>query len=183
MKLETFFEKFELFAEAPDAVGKIHELVRHLAVIEKLVAQDPQDESGELLLRKIDTERMTAVKARKISLMKPLPAVGEDELLFELQPGWAAVRLIELVMEIQTGPFGSSLHKSDYQVGGIPVITPASLRDGKIVPINEMAIGHATLKRLEVFKLCAGDIVMARRGEKGRCAIATNSVCSKVWPC
>ncbi len=181
MTLDTFFEKFDLFADAPDAVAKMRELVRHLAVTGKLVGQDPSDESGEQLLKKINAERLAAVKARQIGPMKPLPAVGEEELLFELQPGWAAARLIELVMEIQTGPFGSSLHKSDYQLGGTPVINPASLKDGKIVPIDEMAIGHATLKRLEVFKLCAGDIVMARRGEMGRCAIVTKNEAG--WLC
>ncbi|MDY0226232.1 MAG: restriction endonuclease subunit S [Desulfomicrobium apsheronum] len=179
--LQTFFLKFELFADATDAVARMRELVLHLAVTGKLVGQDPSDESGELLLKEINAERLAAVKARQISPMKPLPAVGENELLFELQPGWAAARLIELVMEIQTGPFGSSLHKSDYQLGGIPVINPASLKGGKIVPIDEMAIGHATIKRLEVFKLNAGDIVMARRGEMGRCAIVTKNEAG--WLC
>ena len=32
MKLETFFEKFDLFADAPDAVAKMRELVLQLAV-------------------------------------------------------------------------------------------------------------------------------------------------------
>ena len=31
MRLETFFEKFELFAAAPNAVAKMRELVRELA--------------------------------------------------------------------------------------------------------------------------------------------------------
>ena len=173
MTLATFFERFDTFADAPDAVAKMRELVLHLAVTGKLVGQNSSDESGELLLKRINAERLAAVKSRQISPMKPLPDVGEDELLFELQPGWAVARLIELVMEIQTGPFGSTLHKSDYQLGGTPVINPASLKDGKIVPIEAMAIGHATLKRLEGFKLKAGNIVMARRGEMGRCAIVT----------
>ena len=43
MKLETFFEKFDLFADAPNAVAKMRELVHHLAVIGKLVPQDPND--------------------------------------------------------------------------------------------------------------------------------------------
>ena len=30
MKLETFFEKFDLFADAPDAVAKMRELVLQL---------------------------------------------------------------------------------------------------------------------------------------------------------
>lgn len=36
MKLETFFEKFDQFADAPDAVAKMRELVLHLAVAGKL---------------------------------------------------------------------------------------------------------------------------------------------------
>lgn len=47
MKLETFFEKFEQFAEAPNAVAKMRELVLTLAVQGKLVQQDPTDESVE----------------------------------------------------------------------------------------------------------------------------------------
>jgi type I restriction enzyme, S subunit len=181
MKLETFFEKFELFAEAPGAVAKLRELVRHLAVTGRLVAQDIREGSGELLLRRVDAERLAAVKAHLISPMKPLPAVSENELPFKLQHGWAAARLIELVMEIKTGPFGSSLHKSDYLLGGTPVINPASLKDGKIIPIDEMAISHETVKRLEVFKLCAGDIILARRGEMGRCAVVTKN--EEGWLC
>ena len=79
MTLESFFEKFDLFADAPNAVAKMRELVRHLAVTGKLVGQDPCDESGEQLLKKINVERLAAVKARQIGPMKPLPAVGEEE--------------------------------------------------------------------------------------------------------
>jgi len=81
--------------------------------------------------------------------------------------------MCELVMGIQTGPFGSSLHKSDYQFDVTPVINPASLNAGKIIPIKKMAVGAETLKRLSTFKLKAGDIVMARRGEMGRCALVS----------
>lgn len=181
MKLETFFERFDQFADAPDAGAKIRELVLHLAVTGTLVEQDSSDRSAEVLLEEISSERLAAVKSGLISPMKPLSAVGEDELSFELRPGWAPARLNQLILEIQTGPFGSSLHKSDYQRGGTPVINPASIKDGKIIPIDEMAVGEQTLKRLQVFKLRAGDIVMARRGEMGRCAIVTNSEAD--WLC
>jgi type I restriction enzyme S subunit len=49
MKLETFFEKFDQFADAPDAVAKMRELVLELAVrgrlfsCEKLVSPAPSD--------------------------------------------------------------------------------------------------------------------------------------------
>lgn len=146
-----------------------------LAVQGKLVPQDPSDEPADVLLENINRERLAAIKARRISPMKPLPPVEKGEIAYDVRPGRALARLIELVMEIQTGPFGSSLHQSDYQIGGTPVINPASLKDGRIVPIESMAIGADTLKRLEVFRLKEGDIVMARRGEMGRCAIVTKA--------
>jgi type I restriction enzyme S subunit len=47
MKLQTFFEKFELFAGAPGAVAKMRELVLQLAVQGKLVSPDRTDEPIE----------------------------------------------------------------------------------------------------------------------------------------
>lgn len=89
--------------------------------------------------------------------------------------------LEEVVLELQTGPFGSALHKSDYQANGTPVVNPASIHGGRIVPIDSMAVGAEALERLAGFRLRAGDIVMARRGEMGRCALVTDDAAG--WLC
>ena len=47
MKLEAFFEKFELFADAPDAVAKMRELVLELAVRGSLTEQEKSDQENE----------------------------------------------------------------------------------------------------------------------------------------
>jgi type I restriction enzyme S subunit len=43
----------------------------------------------------------------------------------------------------KTGPFGSALHQSDYVDGGIPVINPMQIIDGKIAPTPWMAVREA----------------------------------------
>ena len=53
MTMETFFEKFDQFADAPNAVAKMRELVLQLAVQGKLVPQDPKDEPAEEFLERI----------------------------------------------------------------------------------------------------------------------------------
>jgi len=53
MKLETFFEKFDQFTYAPDAVAKMRELVLELAVQGKLVKQKPAEGDGHALLKLI----------------------------------------------------------------------------------------------------------------------------------
>jgi len=163
------------------APADLRKTIFTLAIRGKLVSQDPNDQSATTLLQIIRAERLVAIKARRVSPVKVLPPVELDELAYDLRSGWALARLCELVMDIQTGPFGSSLHKSDYKLGGTPVINPASLKDGKIEAIEAMAIGPDTLKRLQVFKLTAGDIVMARRGEMGRCAVVTKR--EEGWLC
>ena len=152
-----------------------------LAVQGKLVPQDPNDEPAALLLAEIKAQRDDAIANRQISPPPACPPAELDDLSFDLPYGWEVARICELLMGIQTGPFGSSLHKSDYTFGGTPVVNPASLRDGRIVPIEEMAVGAETVERLVTFKLKAGDIVMARRGEMGRCAIVTES--EEGWLC
>ena len=95
----------------------------------------------------------------------------EDEIPFELPEGWAWVRLASLIELFITGPFGSALHKSDYVTDGIPLINPMNIIDGKVIPIDKMQVSPETVERLSSFKVAPNDIVIARRGDMGRCAV------------
>ena len=95
----------------------------------------------------------------------------EDEIPFDLPDGWAWSRLGSLLALFITGPFGSALHKSDYVTDGIPLINPMNIIDGKVVPIHKMQVSSETVERLSSFKVTSDDIVIARRGDMGRCAV------------
>jgi type I restriction enzyme S subunit len=81
------------------------------------------------------------------------------------------VLLSEVLSEIKTGPFGTALHKSDYVGGEIPVVNPMHINDGKITHSFEMAVSPKKAEELSDFMLRAGDVVIARRGVMGRCAV------------
>ena len=86
---------------------------------------------------------------------------------------WASVTLGEVSTNIQTGPFGSQLHQSDYSDGGVPVVMPKDLVDGHI---SEDSIARASMShvdRLSRHKIEVGDILYSRRGDVCRCAFAT----------
>ncbi len=85
--------------------------------------------------------------------------------------GWEEKELGEIVDNIMTGPFGSMLHKSDYVEDGTPVINPQNIIDGQIVSLQKTMINEATFNNLKKYALKLGDIVIARRGEMGRCGI------------
>ncbi|MCP4896365.1 MAG: restriction endonuclease subunit S [bacterium] len=99
MKLETFFEKYDQFAGAPEAVGRMRELVLNLAVTGKLVAQDDHDEPASLLMERAQAERAKLVAARKIKSRPSVP-VEPSEQPYELPSSWVWARLLDVGHEL-----------------------------------------------------------------------------------
>ena len=164
-----------------DQIKALRQTILDLAVRGKLVPQDPNDEPASELLKRIVAKKAQLVREKKIKVRRASKLAICSEVPFNLPSGWSPAKIEQILVEIQTGPFGSSLHQSDYQLGGTPVINPASIQNGRIVPIDKMAVGLVTLERLASFKLQTGDIIMGRRGEMGRCAVI--SECERGWLC
>lgn len=93
MKLEAFFEKFDQFADAPNALPRMRRLILDLAVRGKLVAQNPDDESASELLKRVQVEKARLVKTGEIKKQVAMPPVSEDSIAFPLPFGWATTQL------------------------------------------------------------------------------------------
>ena len=96
-----------------------------------------------------------------------------DATFASLQQEVALQPLIGMVDDISTGPFGSLLHKSDYEAGGIPLVNPINIEDDVIIADPRKTISARTAKRLSRYRLKAGDIAVGRRGDIGRCAVVS----------
>jgi len=94
---------------------------------------------------------------------------------------WVEKLLAECVQDISTGPFGSLLHKSDYEHGGIPLVNPINIEGDEIIPDERKTVGKETAKKLARYALRENDIVIGRRGEIGRCAVTTRDQAG--WLC
>lgn len=85
---------------------------------------------------------------------------------------WRTATLGELCATgglIQTGPFGSQLHASDYiESGGVPVIMPKDLKDSRINLSTIARISEEEAIRLTRHRVQSGDIVYSRRGDVER---------------
>jgi type I restriction enzyme, S subunit len=75
--------------------------------------------------------------------------------------------------EVQTGPFGSQLHASDYSDQGIPVVMPQDMVDGRISCVDIARVDETHARRLSQHRLRIGDIVFSRRGDVSRFAVVT----------
>ena len=97
-------------------------------------------------------------------------------MLFDNPPEeWNITTLGEVCSQggggIQTGPFGSQLHASDYVDEGIPSIMPANIGDNRISEEGIARITTEDADRLSKYLVQDGDIVYSRRGDVEKCAL------------
>jgi len=100
------------------------------------------------------------------------------------------IKLSELAA-IQTGPFGSQLHKEDYVVHGTPIVTVEHLGDRKFTEQNLPCVSDKDKERLKKYILKTGDIVFSRVGSVDRCSYVSaeyegwlfSGRCLRVRPC
>ena len=86
------------------------------------------------------------------------------------------VKLSELCSDkdgIQTGPFGSQLHNSDYVAEGTPIITVEHLGENVIDAVNAPRVHADDVARLSKYTLQTGDIVFSRVGSVDRRALVS----------
>ena len=118
MNANRLLALYDRVAEAPDAVSRLRHFVLDLAVRGKLVGQNPEDEPASELLIRIATEKARLMETGSLKRRKLTGSQSQHELGFLLPDGWVAATFYDVLNDLQTGPFGSSLHQSDYELGG-----------------------------------------------------------------
>ena len=188
MKLETFFEKFEQFADAPGAVGKMRELVLHLAVTGKLVPQDPNDKPADELLDTIAKQREKLLGSALLRKTKLCRQFTSDEVPHHIPETWAWTMLGEIT-DIGTGSTPSRTEASFWMDGTIPWITSGSTSRSPITQGDELVTPAAVkAHRLRIYP--SGTILVALYGQgKTRGQVAAleipatiNQACSAICP-
>jgi type I restriction enzyme S subunit len=157
MTLGTFFEKFDQFADAPNAVAKMRELVLELAVQGKLVEQKPADEDAAQLLTAISRER-DARAAKRRTLEERAPGNGEAHP-FEIPSSWTWTQLGNIALQIQYG-YTASADPSATEIRMLRITDIQNNRvDWPSVPGCQIEQGEA-----EKYLLSPNDILIARTG-------------------
>lgn len=89
-------QHFDTLFTTEASIDALKQTILQLAVMGKLVSQDPNDEPASELLKRIEQEKAQLVKEGKIKKQKPLPPVSDEEKPFELPQGWEWCRLPDL---------------------------------------------------------------------------------------
>ncbi|EGR4187214.1 restriction endonuclease subunit S [Vibrio sp. H11] len=96
-------EHFDTLFTTEESIDQLKQTILQLAVMGKLVPQDPSDEPAAKLLKRIAEEKAQLVKEKKIKKQKALPPIAEDEKPFELPNGWEWCRLGDLELSSEAG--------------------------------------------------------------------------------
>ena len=118
MNADTFFQFFDLLAEAPNSVAKLRELILQLAVQGKLGTQDSKDEPALMLLERALNWQQRGVAEKRIRLpKKEMSAILKSDAPFQLPTRWEWTRLGQIIY-IHSG---DGLTSKDMREGNIPV--------------------------------------------------------------
>jgi type I restriction enzyme S subunit len=159
-------DHFHNLFTTPESIDQLKQTILQLAVMGKLVPQDPNDEPAGVLLEKIAREKQRLIKEGKIKKQKKLPEIGEDEKPFELPEGWLWVRVWDVAKFITSGSRGWAKYYSDE---GAKFLTMGNLSRGgyqlrlkNLRFVNPPKDGEGSRT-----KLCGNDLLISITGEVG----------------
>lgn len=156
---------FDTLFTTEASIDALKQTILQLAVMGKLVPQDPNDEPASELLKRIEQEKAQLVKEGKIKKQKPLPPVNDEEKSFELPRGWEWCKF-GLLSEFINGDRGRNYpNKSEYVDTGIPWINTGHIEKDGTLSVSDM--NYITQKKFDELrggKIQCGDLVYCLRG-------------------
>ena len=151
-------------------------LDRETANLDELIAKK------ERLIELLQEQRaavITHAVTRGLDPTAPMKDSGV-EWLGEVPQSWNLRRVRDVVSLLQTGPFGSQLHASEYVRDGVAVINPSNMAAGRAVSNPEITVTPEVAARLARHRCELGDILFARRGDMGRCALVNDAAAGSI---
>lgn len=144
---DIFITNFDKLYSTKNSIEKLKNLILKIALKGQFGTQNSKDESSLVLLEKIDEERNSLVKEKKISKQKKLLGISDLDKKFDLPNGWTWVRLNEYgIWKSGSTP---SRTNSAYYEGNIPWVKSGEVKQGRIKEtvetITELALEKCSL--------------------------------------
>jgi type I restriction enzyme S subunit len=89
-------QHFSELYSVKENVAELRKAILQLAVMGKLVPQDPNDQPASELLKEIEKEKERLIKEGKIKKSKSLPEIKSEEIPYEIPASWQWVRFFTI---------------------------------------------------------------------------------------
>ena len=159
-------EHFDTLLTTTASIDTLKQTILQLAVMGKLVPQNPDDEPAAKLLERIAAEKAQLIKDKKIKKQKPLPEITDEEKPFELPSGWEWVRFGNIAIT----RLGKMLDKAKNSGKPLPYLRNTNVQWHKFI-LDDLKLMKFEDAELEEFRVQVGDLLICEGGEPGRCAI------------
>lgn len=120
---------FDTLFTTEHSIDKLKQTILQLAVMGKIVPQDPNDEPASEMVKKIAKEKARLVKEGKIKSEISFPPITKDELHYDLPDNWIWCRMQDLCPNISSG---STPENRFFIDSGIPFLKVYNIRNQKI---------------------------------------------------
>lgn len=159
-------QHFDTLFTTEASIDALKKTILQLAVMGKLVPQDPNDESVGDLLKRIQIERVELAKEGKVRKENSSPSIGVDEKTFDIPIGWEWVRFEQIV----SSRLGKMLDKAKNKGVSKPYLRNTNVQwfRFELDDIKEMRIEE---REAEEYRVDVGDLLICEGGEPGRCAV------------
>lgn len=162
---------FDSLFTTQSSIDALKQTILQLAVMGKLVPQDPNDEPASVLLERIAAEKARLIKEGKIKKEKPLPTISEEEKPFALPDGWEWCRLADIVV-ISGGKRVTNGYKLLTESTPYIYIRVSDMRDGSIDDSDLRYIDEVMRKKISKYVISKDDIYMTIVGATiGKCGL------------
>ncbi|MBS9907025.1 restriction endonuclease subunit S [Vibrio alginolyticus] len=164
-------EHFDTLFTTEESIDQLKQTILQLAVMGKLVPQDPSDEPAAELLKRIAEEKAQLVKEKKIKKQKALPPISEDEKPFELPSGWEWCHLNSLISEMDAGwsPACPPEASPNHETWGVLKTTAVQNMEYREYENKVLSSSKEPRPQYEVKN---GDILITRAGPKNRVGVS-----------
>lgn len=164
-------EHFDTLFTTEHSIDQLKQTILQLAVMGKLVPQDPNDEPASELLKRIAAEKAKLIKEGKIKKQKPLPPISDEEKPFELPKGWEWCRFEDIV-DIQSG-ITKGRKLAGRKIITVPYLSVANVQRSYLDLSNVKEV-DIPIEEREKYEVLKGDLLITEGGDwdkVGRTAI------------
>lgn len=158
-RLSTHFDTLFTTEASIDA---LKQTILQLAVMGKLVSQDPADEPASVLLKRIAAEKARMLKEKTIKKESPLPPISEDEKLFGLPAGWEWAQCNDIAKPGTIITYG--ILKPAWVESGVLTVRIKDMINGKIDLSDIAQCSFERASKFEKTRLSEGDLLVAKDG-------------------
>ncbi|MBI4990212.1 MAG: restriction endonuclease subunit S [Rhodocyclales bacterium] len=149
---------FDTLFTTEASIDQLKQTTLQLAVMGKLVPQDPNDVPASVLLKRIQVEKAKLIAEGKIKKDKPLSPVADEDKPITQPPGWEWVRLGEIAETIRGVTYGKSEASDVPQANYVPLLRGNNINQTLNFD-NQVFVPKQLLNDAQYVK--AGDIVIA----------------------